>query len=189
MRGKIHFKTKNRFKNSIREVIKGFSRKVVVYKQPIQNICLNCYFDKLTGRSSGKCCWTMEEVAAKNDSTKYKWFKNGRCPICSGKGYIEIKRKVCISCLVTWEPDTRSGNTITYTAAGVEGATLVQLKTDPKYYDLFKNCSSIVVDSVACKLSKPPILRGLGNQSVLVVIAFTTDKLKTDSDEIIKGYE
>ena len=189
MRGKISSKTKNRFKNSIRGLIKGLSRKVLVYKNPIKNECVNCYFDKFTGRSSGKCCWTVEEVEAKNDSTKYKWFRAGRCPICSGKGYLETKRKIWISCLVTWEPNMRFDNILTHTPAGVEGATLVQLKTDPKYYDLFKNCVSIVVDDVECRLSKPPILRGLGNKSILTIVAFTSEKLRTDNDEIIKGYE
>ena len=188
MRGKISSKAKNRFKNAIRGVIKGLGRKVLVYKKSIQNECDNCYFDKLTGRSSGKCKWTIEEVEAKNDSTKYKWFRKGRCPICSGKGYLEVKRKMWVNCLVTWEPNMRFDNTLTYTPAGIEGATLVQLKTDPKHYDLFINCVNIVIDNIECKLSKPPILRGLGNKSVLVIVAFTTEKLKTDSDEIIKGY-
>ena len=188
MRGKIHSKTKNRFKNSIRGVIKGLSRKVLVYKSPIKNECMNCYFDKLTGRSTGKCRWTVQEVEEKSDPTSYKWFVKGRCPICNGKGYLEVRRKIWVSCLVTWEPNMRFDNTMTYTPAGVEGATLVQLKTEPKYYDLFKNCVSIVIDDMECTLSKPPGLRGLGNKSVLSVIAFTTEKLKMDSNEIIKGY-
>lgn len=188
MRGKIHFKTKNRFKNSIREVVKGLSRKVLVYKTPIKHECPNCYFDKLTNRSTGKCRWTVEEVEENNDSTKYKWFIKGRCPICNGNGYLEVKRKVWVSCLITWEPNMRFDSAITYTPAGVEGAALIQLKTDPKYYDLFKNCASIIIDNLECKLSKPPTLRGLGNQSVLLVIAFTTEKLKMDSSEILKAY-
>jgi hypothetical protein len=188
MYDKITFKTKNRFKNSIRRVIKGLSRKVLVYKKPIRNECPNCYFDKLTGRSSGKCSWTIEEVEEKNDSTKYKWFSRGRCPICSGRGYLEVKRKVWVSCLITWEPNMRSSNVVTYTPAGAEGATIVQLKTDTQYHDLFSNCTNMIVDGIECKLSKPPILRGLGSQAVLVIAAFTTQKLDTDSDEIIKGY-
>ena len=188
MRAKISSKTKNRFKNSIRSFVKGLSRKVLVYKNPIKNECPNCYFDKLTDRSSGKCKWTIEEVEGKNDSTKYRWFRKGRCPICNGKGYLEVKRKSWISCLVTWEPNMRFDNALTYTPAGIEGATLVQLKTDPKYYDLFASCVGIVIDGVECKLSKPPVLRGLGNKSILVIVAFTTEKLKTDNDEIRKGY-
>lgn len=188
MYDKIRFKTKNRFKNSIRRVIKGLSREVLVYKKPIQNECPNCYFDKLTGRSSGKCSWTIEEVEEKNDSTRYKWFRNGRCPICNGIGYLEVQRKVWVSCLITWEPESRSGNLITYTPAGAEGATIVQLKTGSQYQELFNTCRRMIVDGIECKLSKPPILRGLGNQSVLVIFAFTTQVLDTDSDEIIKEY-
>jgi len=188
MRGKIHFKTKNRFKNAIKGVIKGLSRKVLVYKPPIKNECPNCYFDKLTGRSTGKCRWTVEEVEEKNDSTNYRWFIKGRCPICNGKGYLEVKRKVWINGLVTWDPNMRFGNSITYTPAGVEGATLVQIKTDPKYYELFRDCISIVIDGIECILSKPPSLRGLGNEAVLLIIAFTTEKLRMDSSETIKGY-
>ncbi len=188
MRGKIHPKTKNRFRNSIRGVVKGLGRKVLVYKRPIQNECTNCFFDRMTSSSTGKCKWTIEEVDQKNDPTKYKWFRRGRCPICNGVGYLEVKRKVWVRCLVTWEPNMRFDNVLTYTPAGIEGATLVQLKTDTKYYELFKGCVSVFVDDVECKLSKPPTLRGLGNKSVLVVVAFTTEKFETDSSEIIKGY-
>jgi hypothetical protein len=53
---------------------------------------------------------------------------------------------------------------------------------------LFKNCSRIVVDGVECKLSKPPILRGLGTQAILIVSAFTTEKPRVSSDEFIKDY-
>jgi hypothetical protein len=101
---------------------------------------------------------------------------------------LEIRRRVWADCLVTWDPQNRYTNNTVYTPAGTEGSTVVQLKTDPKHYELFKNCSRIIVDGVECKLSKPPILRGLGNQSVLIISAFTTDKPKLDSGEIIKEY-
>jgi hypothetical protein len=196
VRGRIHPKTRDRFRKSIRDVLKGLSRKVQVYKQPIKQECPNCYFDKMTGRSTGKCKHTVEEAEAKqaawsaggNSTTRFKWFRVGRCPVCRGQGYIEIKRRTWTDCVVIWDPENRYNNSITYTAAGSEGSTLVQLKTDPKHYDLFKNCDSIVVDGVPCKLSKPPVLRGLGSQAVLIITAFTTDKPKLDSGEIIKEY-
>ena len=91
--------------------------------------------------------------------------------------------------LIIWDPGSRgSQNTLTYTAAGTEGSTIVQLKADPKYYDLFKNCKKMEVDGIECKISKPPILRGLGTQAVLIITAFTTEKPKIDSGEIIKDY-
>jgi hypothetical protein len=198
VRGRIHPKTKERFRKSIRDVIKGLSRKVLVYKQPLKHECPNCFYDKLTNKSTGKCKWTISEAqerqaayVAQNPGTtniRYKWFRNGRCPVCHGKGYLETKRKTWADCLVIWNPQNRYGNEMTYTPAGSEGSTIVQLKADPKYYDTFKNCVNIIVDGVECKLSRPPLLRGLGNQSVLIITAFTTEKPKIDSGEIIKDY-
>lgn len=212
MKNRIRPKTKRRYRDRIRDVIKGLSRKVLVYKQPIRQECPNCYYDKMTGRSSGKCRWTPAQAVSKQAewelnnpnptrpdgspascSTetiyRYKYFIKGRCPVCLGKGYLETKRKRWVDALVTWDPSQRgTGNQMVYTPAGTEGSTIVQLKTDPKYYDLFKNSNRIIVDGIECKMSRPPILRGLGNQSVLIITAFTTEKPKLDAEEIIKDY-
>jgi hypothetical protein len=193
----VNKKTKDRYKRRIQFLIKGFSRKVVVYKQSIKSQCDNCYYDKTTQSSTGKCKWTIVKALSKqaeweaqgNTTIKYKYFKFGRCKICHGQGYIETQRKNYISCLITWNPGGRWGNTnFVSTPAGSEGSLIVQLKTDPKYFDMFKNCSKIVVDGFECQLSQPPILRGLGNDSLLIVIAFTTQKSKIDSNEIMKEY-
>ena len=194
--GRISPTTKDRFRKAIRDVVKGLSKKVLVYKHPIKSECLNCHYDKLTDRSTGKCRWTVEEAEQLQSDweiqnpgqVKYKWFRIGRCPICKGIGYLEIKRKAWADCIVNWNPQSSGQNQMVFTAAGTEGSTIVQLKTDPKYYELFKNCVSLVVDGIECKLSKPPILRGLGNQALLIIFAFTTDKPKVDSGEIIKEY-
>lgn len=197
MRGRIKSKTKDKFKRRVQDVIKGLSRKVKVHKQPIKSECSNCYYDKMTDSSTGKCKWTPAEaitkqaewIASGHITTAYKYFLRGRCPVCRGKGYIETQRRTWVECLVTWDPAARGfGNTMTYTPAGSEGSTIVQLKADPKFFDLFKNCTKIVVDGVDCKLSRPPLLRGLGTQSLLIITAFTTDKPKVDSGEIIKDY-
>lgn len=196
VRGRISPKTKRRFRDAMQDVVKGLSRRVKVNKQPVKLECPNCYFDKLTGRSTGKCKWTVEEAEANQTEweltnpgiTRYKYFTVGRCPICRGAGLLEIKRKAWVKCLVIWNPENRYNNEVTYTAAGSEGATLVQLKTDPKHYNLFKDSESMTIDGISCKLSKPPVLRGLGNETVLVISAFTTEKLTIDSNEIIKAY-
>lgn len=195
---RVSKKTKDRYKRQIQSLIKGLSRKVVIYKQSIKNKCDNCYFDKMTQSSTGKCKWTVVEANKKqveweeqeNTKTiKYKYFRFGRCPVCLGKGSLETQRKRYISCSITWNPGGRWGNTnFISSPAGTEGSLIVQLKTDPKYFDMFKNCSKIVVDGFECQLSQPPILRGLGNESLLIVIAFTTQKSKIDSNEIIKEY-
>lgn len=186
---RIRPKTKERYRQAIRDVIKGLSRKVLIYRQSLKSECPNCYFDKMTNRSSGKCKWTPAQALAKDDTTRYKYFKLGRCPICKGQGFLETQRKKWADCLVTWNPAERPGtNEMVYTPAGAEGSTLVRLKTHPKHFDTFKNCTKIVVDGVACKLSRPPIMRGLGTQSLLIIHAFTTEKPSIDSDEVVKDY-
>jgi hypothetical protein len=194
-RTRISKRVKDKHKKAIRNVINGLSRKVDVYKQPRKLECPNCYYDKLTNSSTGKCKWTPVEAIEKqlalgpNASLQYKYFKFGRCPVCRAQGYLTIIRRTWADCLVTWDPGSRgSNNSVTYTPAGTEGSTIVQLKTDPKNYDLFKNSDKIVVDGVECKLSKPPILRGLGTQAILIITAFSTEKLSIDSGEIIKDY-
>jgi len=197
VRGRIHKKTKDRYKRRMKDVVKGLSRKVAVYKQPAKSECPNCYYEKLTNRSTGKCKWTLSETITKQAEwissggvgTRYKYFLKGRCPICTGKGYLETVRRTWVDCLVTWDPSARGfGNQVTYTPAGTEGSTIVQLKSDPKNFDIFKNCSKIVVDGTDCRLSKPPLLRGLGNEALLIVTGFTTEKLSLDTKEIIKTY-
>ncbi len=207
MRNRIKPNTKRKHQKAIRDVIKGLSRRVLIYMQPIKNDCPNCFYDKLTNRSTGKCKWTVTEAEDKqaahalaNPTTEtcptgmptnimYKWFQFGRCPICNGKGFLETKRRTWADCLVTWDPSSRgAGNEMIYTPAGTEGSSVIQLKTDPRHYDAFKNCDYLVVDGINCKISRPPILRGLGVHAVLIVTAFTTDKPKIDSGEIVKDY-
>ena len=195
MKKRISDKTKRKYKKIINSIIKDLGRPIEVFKQPVKFECLNCYYDKLTGTSTNDCKWTATEAIQKQQEyvnaggigLRYKFFPRGRCPICKGQGYLATTRKVWIDCKVTWAPSAND-NAVTYTAAGVEGSTIVELKVDPKYYDTFKNCSSIRVDGVACKLSEAPILRGLGNEAIMVVIAFTTDKPGVDREEILKDY-
>lgn len=196
-RTRISKRVKEKHKKAVRNIVKGLGRKILVYKQPKKTECPNCYYDKFTDSSTGKCKWTPLEAAQKQQEVvdagssdlRYKYFKFGRCPVCRGDGYLSTQRKTWIDALIIWDPGARgSQNTLTYTAAGTEGSTIVQLKCDPKYYDLFKNSKRLEVDGVECKISKPPILRGLGTQAVLIVTAFTTEKPSIDSGEIIKDY-
>jgi len=195
VRGRISEKTKDRFKRRIQDVVKGLSKRIQVYKQSIKTDCPNCFFDKLTNTSTGKCKWTALEARDKQtihettgvSTLLYKFFKVGRCPVCKGKGFLETPRKIWLSSLVTWNPGNRN-NDANHTPAGHEGATVAELKTDPKYLKLFRNCEKVIVEGNVCKLANPPVLRGLGNNSILVVTVFTTDTMDIDKDELLKRY-
>ena len=80
---RISKRVKEKHKNTIRNVIKGLSRKVEVYKQPKKQECPNCYYDKFTESSTGKCKWTAVEALVKQgeyedgggEGLRYKYFK------------------------------------------------------------------------------------------------------------------
>ena len=193
-RRSISDRTKDKYKKAVSRLISDLSKTVVVYKQPAKQECFNCYFDSLTNKSTGKCKWTAVEIVDKQSEwelsggtgIRYKYFIRGRCPICDGKGYIEFLRKKNIKCIVNWAPRE---NDIIQTQAGLAGATPVLLKTDPSNIDLFKNCDKVVIDGIDCVISAPPMLRGIGNESVLFVMALTTKSVREPvSTERIKGY-
>jgi hypothetical protein len=193
---RVSDKSKIRFREKIRNVIDGLSRTVSVVRIERED-CTNCYHDRYTGTSVGKCKWTKDQAEAKQlqwesthpDQLRYKYFDKGRCPVCRGGGSLDTEKTTNIKCTVIWNPESRFGNDTMYTVAGADGNTIVMLKTKPMYIDMFKNQDLIiVVDGVKCKVSKPPVLRGLGNQSLLIVTCFTTDKPKPGSGEVVKDY-
>lgn len=191
-KNRIGKKTKERFKRGIQNVVKGLGDEVLVYKSAIESQCPNCFFDKSTDSSTNKCKWTALEAYNKQEEyeietgksdLKYKFFKLGRCPVCKGDGMLSTSRKIWINCLITWNPP----NNI-YTSAGSETVTVVELKTDPKYQELFNSCKEVFVHGVKCVLSKPPFQRGLGNNSILVVTLFSSDKIGATDETALKNY-
>lgn len=162
-------KTKRKFKKTIRGVVKGLSRKITVYLTDRESECPNCYYDKLNDRSSG-----VAKVAPSSPT----YFTVGRCPVCGGRGVIITSRKKCINANITWNPTQESLNALSFNEAGSTGVTKVQIKTDPCYLELIRDCKKVILDGVSCKLATPPLLRGLGTESILVAIFFTEDTMK-----------
>jgi len=193
-RQRVGEKAKQRFREAVRDITNNLSRVVVVYGPPETSECFNCYFDKLTGRSTGRCRWDQTQAAEKqlewqalgNTDIKYKYFTQGRCPVCKGQGYLITPVMDFINCIVDWNPI--DGDKLIQTSAGNEGSSLVSLKTEPKHLDTFKNAVTVIVDGLECRLARTPIARGLGAPHILNIMLFTTTKLKPDSGETIKDY-
>jgi hypothetical protein len=162
-------KAKNKFKKTIQNVIKDLSRRVVVYLSDKRSECNNCYYDKVNDRSSGVC-----KVGVSDPN----YFTVGRCPVCRGRGVVVTSRKKYINANVVWDPTSESLNVIDFSEAGREGVTKVQIKTDPCYLELIRDCKKVVIDGVSCRISNPPSIRGLGNKSILVTTFFTDNKMK-----------
>jgi hypothetical protein len=94
-------------------------------------------------------------------------------------------RRKCINGIVIWNPSGDAMNSLTFTEAGFEGATRVEIKTDPCNLELIKNSKYVLIDGLKCKLSNPPIIRGLGEKDILIAQFFTTDKPKKNSGEYL----
>lgn len=173
---RLFSKTKSRFKRTWNRVQDGLGRNIIVYLQPNASECPNCYYDKVNRVSSGIC------KRSPGDPT---YFAVGRCPVCKGKGVLTSVRRRCIKGIIIWNPSGSAMNSLTHTDAGFEGATRVEIKTDPCNLELVRDCQYVIIDGIQCKLSNPPIMRGIGEQQILIAQFFTVDKPKTDSGEII----
>mgnify|MGYP000185013970 CR=1 FL=1 len=193
----ISDKTKNSYKKIMNKVTDSIGKVVYIYFLAKKSECPNCYYDNTNEKSSGKCKWSSTEAAQKqsewesqgNTSIRYKYFVKGRCPVCSGVGFLKVIRRKSIKCVVNWGNYSSSENEIIQTPAGKESETNVLLKTDPKFIEFFRKCDKIKVDGVDCELSDPPIVRGIGNDSVLLIIAYSSEKLKEKKQqEVVKNY-
>lgn len=173
---RVSLKTKNRYKRSIQGLINGMSREIVIYQPELRQECPNCYYDKVNDRSTGITKVNIGDPG---------YFLSGRCPVCKGRGVIITKRKKCITGLVIWNLTGDAMNNNNYTPAGFDSATRVEIKVDPCYLDLIKESVYIVIDGIRCKLSNPPIIRGLGNKSLLVAHLFVDTKASMDSGEYV----
>jgi len=169
-------KSKKRFKKSWDRFAHALGRRIVVYLSDIESECPNCYYDKVNRTSSG---------VPKSSPGDPNYFAYGRCPVCHGKGVITTSRRRCIDGVIVWNPSGDKMNALTFTEAGYEGATVVEIKTDPCNLDIIKNSKFVIIDSIQCKLATPPILRGIGEKQILIAYFFTVNKPKKDNGERI----
>jgi len=173
---RIGAKAKERWRNTMDRVIDGLGREIMVYLPDTRRECPNCYYDKVHEKSSG-----IPKVLPSNPN----YFTIGRCPVCRGKGVLTTVRKKCIYGIVIWNPQGNATNNLTFSEGGFAGETIVEIKTDECYLDLLKVANYIIVDGVKCKLSNPPIVRGLGGKNVLIGHFITMDKSKQGSGEYV----
>lgn len=173
---RIGHKTKGKFKKSFGKYINGLHRRIAVYLQDSTAECPNCYYDKVNDVSSG---------IPKVNPGDTNYFTVGRCPVCNGKGVLTTTRRRFIKGLIIWNPTSDNMNDLTFTPAGYEGATRVEIKTDPEHLNSIKNSKHVIIDGIRCKLSNPPTVRGIGKQSILVAQFFTEDKADPSSGETV----
>jgi len=167
---------RKKFRKTWKRLAKGLGRRIAVYRSDIESECPACYYDKVNRTSSG---------VSKLNPGDPNYFVVGRCPVCNGRGVLITTRKRCIDGIIIWNPGGEKANNLTFTEAGYEGATSVEIKIDPCHLSLIKSAKHLVIDGIRCKAMHPPLIRGLGGKDILIVRLFTVDKPKIDSGEII----
>ncbi|MBW1799218.1 MAG: hypothetical protein JRJ85_00680 [Deltaproteobacteria bacterium] len=167
-----------KFGRIIKNVIKELSKQIEIISIEPDHPCPNCFFDSVSGKSSGVCSHGPELPG---------YFLHGNCPICHGKGVITQENKVCINAAVVWRgagTSTSDENDLVFNDYGLEGRSIARLKTDICHLNLFKSCDYIIVENVKCTLYNPPIVRGLAGKHVLIAYVCSVNKFK--DNETIK---
>jgi hypothetical protein len=168
-----------KFGQIVKNVIRELSKQIEVICIEPDHECSNCFFDSLTGKSSGVC---------KHGPELPNYFLHGRCPICKGEGIIEYENKVYVNASVLWKgagSSSSSQNDLVFNDYGMQGMCIAKLKADICHLNLFKSCDYVMVDGVKCTLYTPPVVRGLGGKHVLIVYVHGDDKI--NDNETIKN--
>lgn len=102
------------YQNRIDALLNQVGKNVILQFDQIASPCINCIFDSIRKRSSGR----------------YKTggplpFNYGRkCPYCKGRGVLEEVAELCIRCLISWNPSEVSNFGISVS----KGSEIVKLK-------------------------------------------------------------
>lgn len=161
-----------KFGRILKNVVKELSKRIILATVRRDQACPNCFFDSTSGKSSGVC---------KRPEGHSYYFKYGRCPICGGKGTIDVKTKRCINASIVWKgagSSTSEENELVFNEYGLEGYSVARLKTDVCNLELLESCDNVVIDGINFVLHTPSIIDGLGGKHVLVVYVRSAEKNK-----------
>lgn len=162
-----------------KNLIKSMGESVKVYKEPTTIDCPNCLRDEINQKSSGIFDSTFTTSTTIFSGTvcqkviSPKSFTVGRCPVCKGTGQLECSDRSDITALVTFRS---TDSDFLDLSGGREGENTAILKADKKHYALIRDAKYFEVKkNIKMELIRPPILRGVGTE-VLVVADIMTVK-------------
>lgn len=162
-------KIQRQIKKISKKIHSNLLRDIIVYGNPTTYNCPNCYFDSNTGKSSGVYNTSFTTPVVINGETiSPQHFSRGRCPICHGKGEIEVENRNLVRCYIMWDPSGDLKNTV----VGIEGSNVVLVKANECYYSTLRDCIYAEIDGIRCELVRPPVIRKVGYSDLNVVTYF-----------------
>lgn len=158
----------NRFKKIWNKVRDEISRCITVVTYNPNAPCPNCYYSSSEHASSGQY-----------KPGGPKPFRYGRCPVCGGKGVLEVKLKKIIPAEIVWKGRASAmakESLITFYTPGEEDMDIVRIKVGLCYRDKLNKCDHIIVDGYKCSILRPLAEAGIKYKASLTFYAKTRDK-------------
>ncbi len=157
-----------RFKKIWNRVRDEISRCFIVVLVNPEAPCPNCYYSSAEHASSGQY-----------KPGGPKPFRYGRCPVCGGKGVLEIKIKKKIPGDIVWKGRASAmakESLLIFDIPGEEDMNIVRIKVDLCYRDIINKADHLIVDGYKCSLYRPLAEAGITTPASLTFYAKTRDK-------------
>jgi hypothetical protein len=168
------------YKELIHQVVEDLHKVIFAHMPPDKEDCPNCVWDSVNGKSSGTFDSSfVSPITIFGNVISPSSFTRGRCPVCSGVGYLASPVTRKLKALVKWNPKG-STDEIKATPAGREGEPMVRIKVLRADFNTLVGAEYFTVDGVKCVINKPPTIRGLGVQEELVVAFLLATEVGSD---------
>jgi hypothetical protein len=155
------------YRRLIRQVIKDLGKTIYVYGTPEKVDCPQCLNDVVTGESKNISNPNfITPVVIFSQTITPQPFTRGRCPVWKGKGHLSNYTPTIVQALVKWPVEEGD---MENTPVGIEGDSIVRIKSRATYYESIRDAEYFIVDGVRCELFRPPTTRGLGKQTEMTV--------------------
>ena len=143
------------YKDGMASMRLTLGRRIIIKLPPVARTCPNCSWDDVNKTSSGI---HDPEYPYPSDVPGPKPFK-GRCPVCKGVGKIDsVVRIKRVKGLCYW----LKGEDRKVTVAGITYNVDIEASNiDIRYYALFENAASFIVDGQEVELAFKPLKEGL----------------------------
>lgn len=209
---KIPKSLKKEFKKGFEEYIKVMGRTVILVLKPHEVKCPNCFYDPTQKRSSNTYNTSFIRPVNIFPTTTFKRIiypapfnvvsvsgvqydpailnprilQGDACPVCIGAGVLTGKNEFCIRAVVDRGIKAEGGPQLLDLSSGFNGLEILSIKTYSDNYALCREAVSVMVDGVETTVAIPPIIRGLGTDSLVELYVSTIKENMSSSTKYDK---
>ena len=150
----------NLFQDRIKQLISDLGRNVTFNLTPQQLDCPNCGWDYTQSRSNN-----IYTSNASGDNYNKPFPTGQRCPVCQGKGKLNIARTITHKCLIGFAPPPEEFN---YESYGLVPDQVIRLKNALSVYTDIDKAQFATIDGFECEKIAIPRKTGLRDLAFMV---------------------